>query len=139
MIFIKSIFFCFTIWVLTALLNALLSGTFLCVFSNAFRHWPETFFEVFICTLFFSVPGIFILWILLLANWHQQQLFGLLLKASLIISALSSLLLGVFPFSLIKGQQLFLSLCIVSASIASIMMHHSIIKSISANKIENDA
>jgi hypothetical protein len=134
MIFIKSVFLSFTIWVLTALLNTMLSGGCL-AFSNEVRYWQETFLLVFIGTLIFSIPGIFIFWIVLLVNWRKDLLFRSLLKAGFVISALSSLLLFILPFNHIKGQQAPISLCMIIAAVASIMIHYPAIRSISTNKI----
>ena len=131
---IKSIFLSFTIWVLTALLNACLGGTWLSVFSNEFSAWQLIFLQVFVCTLFFSVPGMFIFWIVLLVNWEQERLFRVLLKTAFVVSILSSVILYFLPVDVVDDQQFFLSLCVVIASIASIMIHHSTIKTISANK-----
>lgn len=127
---IKSIFTCFTIWVLTALLNALLSGTWLSIFSNETGHWPEAFFIILISTLIFSIPGAFVLWIVLLINWNARLLFRTLLGTALVVSVLSSGLLYILPVDIIKGKQFFLSTCMVISSVASIMIHHTNIKSI---------
>lgn len=124
MAFIRSIFFSFTIWLLAAMFNALLSGAWLNVFASYFNEGAGTFFLVFIFTLIFSIPGIFIFWIVLLANWDEVFLFRLLLKAGLIISVLSSLLLYKLHLDEVAGQQLFLSFSIVVSTISSIMIHH---------------
>ncbi|MEP7142337.1 MAG: hypothetical protein ABI707_05690 [Ferruginibacter sp.] len=138
--FIKSIFLSFTIWVLTALLNAIFSGSWLALFSIELKNWPTAFLVVLICTLVFSIPGMFIFWIVLLVRWNKDLLFRSLLQTGFIISALSSLLLFILPVNELKGQQAFLSLFIVIAVITSVMIHHSIIKSISKNIMtENDA
>jgi len=129
----QSIFLIFTIWVVTALLNATLCGTLISLFSNEFNYWPSAILMVFIFTLIFSIPGILIYWIILLVNWESAGLFRTLLKAGIIISSLSSLLSYVLPVGMEKGEQLFLPICIVIAAIASIMFHHTIIKSIVVN------
>ncbi|MCW3094244.1 MAG: hypothetical protein JWP81_5313 [Ferruginibacter sp.] len=49
----KSIFFCFTIWVTTALLNGFMSGSFLMMTTKEFAQWPDAFFTLLFCTLFF--------------------------------------------------------------------------------------
>ncbi|MBC7886610.1 MAG: hypothetical protein H7Z13_01880 [Ferruginibacter sp.] len=134
MALIKSILLSFSHWVLTALLNALLSGGWLSFFSTECNPWPGAYLLVFICTLVFSIPGIFIFWIVLLVNWDEDLLFRSLLKTGCIVAALTSLLLFVLPVDSIKGQQLFLSCCMLVASGASIMIHHSIIKSITPCK-----
>jgi hypothetical protein len=136
--FFKSIFSAFTIWVLAALLNALISATWMSLFATEFNRWPVWFFLSVAFTLFFSVPGVFIFWLVLLANWQKPLLFQTLLKAGLIISSLSSLFLFVLNDHEIEGQQFAQSLSIIISSIASIMMHFPILKNIPSNKIAND-
>jgi hypothetical protein len=135
MVLIKSIFLSFTIWVLTALLNAVLAVTWLSIFSNEFTCLPAAILVVFIFTLIFSIPGMVIFWIVLLVNRDEELLFRSLLKTGFIVSALSSLMLYILNDDMIGGQKLFLPSCIVIASVASIMIHHPGINSISASKI----
>ena len=130
----KSILLSFTVWVMAALFNACLGGTWLSFFSNEFSTWQVIVLQVFVCTLFFSLPGMFIFWIVLLVNWEQERLFRVLLKTAFVVSILSSVILYFLPVDVVDDQQFFLSLCVVIASIASIMIHHSTIKTISANK-----
>ena len=136
--FFKSIFTTFTIWVLAALINALLSATWLWLFSNEYNHWPTGFALALVFTLLFSTPGIFIFWLLLLINWEKAMLFQTLLKAGFLISSFSSLILFLFEDTELEGQQLFLSLSIVISSTASIMMHFTIFKTFPSNKISNN-
>ncbi len=136
--FFKSIFSTFTIWVLAALLNALISATWMSLFATEFNRWPVWFFLSVVFTLFFSLPGVFIFWLVLLANWQKPLLFQTLLKVGFIISSLSSLFLFVLNDHEIEGQQFPLSLSIIISSIASIMIHFTILKNISLNKIAND-
>lgn len=138
-IFIKLTIACFTIWVSTALLNALMGGTWLAVYSNEYNPWIQAFAIVFGCTLIFSVPAMFIFWIVLLSARHNLLLFRLLLKTGFIVSSLSSLLLFKLHVNEIEGQQFFLTLFIVISSISSIMLHHQIIKSILKNKNQDYA
>ncbi len=138
MVFFKSIFSTFTIWVLAAILNALLSATWLWLFSTEYSYWPSGFGLTLLFTLIFSTPGIFVFWLVLLVNWQKPLLFQTLLKAGLIISLLSSLFLFVLNDNEIGGQQFPLSLSIIISAIASIMMHFAIFKNISSNKISND-
>lgn len=131
---IKSIFSSFTVWILTALLNAVLSGTVVSILSSESESWPSTVLLVFIFTLVFSIPGIFIFWIILLVNWEAEGLFRILLRLGFIVSILSSLLVYVLPMGMEKGQLLLLSLCMMTATITSIMVHHSILMSITKKK-----
>ncbi|MEO6729632.1 MAG: hypothetical protein ABIN01_00315 [Ferruginibacter sp.] len=137
--FIKLTIACFTIWVSTALLNALMAGTWLAVYSNEYDPWIQAFAIVFGCTLIFSVPAMFIFWLVLLSARHNPLLFRLLLKTGFIVSSLSSLLLFKLHMDEVQGQQLFLILFIVISSISSIMLHHQPLKSIIKNKNQGRA
>lgn len=100
----KTIFLTFTIWVLTALLNGLLSGTWLILYSVEFNEWAVACFSVFIATLFFSIPGTFILWLVFLVNNKEEYLFRSLLKTGFIVSSLSSAFIFILPLGLPKNR-----------------------------------
>ncbi|MEO7529777.1 MAG: hypothetical protein ABIS69_00150, partial [Sediminibacterium sp.] len=102
------------------------------------NQWPGALLLAFVFTLVFSVPGIFIFWIVLLANWSDAILFRIMLRAGFVISGLSSLLLLIVPDNDIKAHFFLLSFCVVVAAIASIMIHHPIIQSINRDKTEYD-
>ncbi len=123
----KSIFICCSIWLLAGLLNALLFATWLSLFTTEFHHWPRTFGLALIFSLLFSVPGMFIFWVVFVVNWSCDLLFRHLLNAGLILSVLSSLLLFLFDGE-IQKQQFVLACYIVIAALSSIMIHHTFIK-----------
>ena len=136
--FFKSIFSTFTIWVLASLLNALLGATWLRLFLTEYNHWPVRFALTLLFTIFFSTPGMFVFWLMLLINWENTRLFRSLLKAVFIISILSALFLFLLNDHELERQQLFLSLFNVISPKASIMMHVPIFKTIPSNKITSD-
>lgn len=125
---LKSIFICLTIWVLTALINTLLSGTILLFFSLNFRSSASVFFLVFIFTLIFSIPAVFVFWNVLLIYWNNENLFRILLRVGFITSCLSTPLVVKLLDEEISTV-IWLSIFIVISSIGSIMFHHSIIRS----------
>ena len=133
--FLKSVFLSFTIWIVATLVNALLGGTWLTYFSEQPDHWPGACLLLFICTLVFSIPAMLIFWVVLLSNLDSDNLFKILLRTGIIVAALSTLILFFFPAGVIHSDMLFLAPCIVIATISSIMLHHSIIKSFSSNFI----
>ena len=135
MTFFKSVFLSFTIWIVATLVNALLGGTWLTYFSEQPDYSPGAYLLLFICTLVFSIPAMFIFWVVLLSNWDSDNLFKILLRTGIVVAALSTLVLFFFPAGVIHSDMLFLAPCIVIATIFSIMVHHSIIKSIASNKI----
>ncbi len=123
---IQIVFVNFTLWMLTALVNGLLGGTWCYVFVANWKSWWEHCLLIFLATLVFSVPGFFIIWIVLLGNYASPGLFRSLLKAGLVVSALSSMLLLCFD-DFIVGQQLMLAVLTVLSTLVSIMLLHSII------------
>lgn len=131
---IKSSFVCFTIWMLAALFNAMLTSICLYSFSADFTPRDGNFFLVFIFSLIFSVPGIIIFWIVLLVNWNEDMLFRTLLKTGFIVAAASSLFLCTPIFDGITKHPLSLAPCIIIATIGSIMLHHSLIISFFSKK-----
>lgn len=137
--FLKSIFLSFTIWIVATLVNALLGGTWLSCFSEQPDHWLVACLLLFICTLVFSIPAMLIFWVVLLSNLDSDNLFKILLRTGIIVAALSTLILFFFPAGVIHSDMLFLAPCIVIATISSIMVHHSIIKSFSSNNITGHA
>ena len=136
----KAIFLTFTIWLLTALLNGLLSGTWLVFYSVEFNEWTIGCFSVFIATLFFSIPGTFILWLVFLVNSKEEYLFRSLLKAGFIVSSLSSAFIFVLPLGLGKREFLMVFLLAILSLTTAIMIHHAAIRTKTSHKtIENYA
>ena len=132
--FIKTIIITFTTWVLNALINCLLSGTWLSFVSS--KGEPILYLLVFVATMVLSVPGYLMFWIVFLTNRNETQLFKTLLKTGMVIASLSSLILFKLPANEIKGQEIFVSICIIISTIASIMIHHTAIKSFDNNEKE---
>ena len=137
MIFFKSIFLCLTIWVLTALINTLLSGTMLLFFSFDFHLSYSVFFLVFFFTLIFSIPAMFIFWNVLMIYWNNKNLFLILLRVGFITSCLSIPLV----IKLLDEQmttEMWLSIFVIISAIGSIMFHHSIIRQHTNKNLEKE-
>ena len=135
--FFKSIFLCFTIWVLTALINTLLSGTMLLFFSFDFHLSYSVFFLVFFFTLIFSIPAMFIFWNVLMIYWNNKNLFLILLRVGFITSCLSIPLV----IKLLDEQmttEMWLSIFVIISAIGSIMFHHSIIRQHTNKNLEKE-
>ena len=126
--FFKSIFLCLTIWVLTALINTLLSGTMLLFFSFDFHLSYSVFLLVFFFTLIFSIPAMFIFWNVLMIYWNNKNLFLILLRVGFITSCLSVPLVIKLMDEPISTE-IWLSIFVIISAIGSIMFHHSIIRS----------
>ena len=135
--FFKSIFLCLTIWVLTALINTLLSGTMLLFFSFDFHLSYSVLFLVFFFTLIFSIPAMFIFWNVLMIYWNNKNLFLILLRVGFITSCLSIPLV----IKLLDEQmttEMWLSIFVIISAIGSIMFHHSIIRQHTNKNLEKE-
>lgn len=131
---IRTIVVTFTTWVLTALLNGLLAGTWLVLFPPFKEYWAIYYLSSFLTTLVLSTPGYFIYWIVFLTSSAEGKLFGILLRTGLIISFLSAMLFFLLPFVNFGHQEFFLSACTIISTIAAIMIHHRSIQLIDAKK-----
>ena len=135
--FFKSIFLCLTIWVLTALINTLLSGTMLLFFSFDFHLSYSVFFLVFLFTLIFSIPAMFIFWNVLMIYWNNKNLFLILLRVGFITSCLSVPLVIELMDEPISTE-IWLSIFVIISAIGSIMFHHSIIRQHTNKNLEKE-
>ena len=132
----KIFFVCFTIWVLTAMLNSIVTSCCMFVLLHADSNLLEASFIVFIATLIFSLPGIFILWLTLLFCHEKENLFGVLLRSGFIICAISCCLFCLIPAIEMK-ERFVLAVCVLISFITSIMFHHRIIRSFITDKKTN--
>jgi hypothetical protein len=138
--YLKSILHSFTVWVLAALSNAILSACCLSVAPNEFDHWGEAFILAFFFTLVFSIPAVFVFWVAYMTNKmvDGNSLFRVLLRTGFITAAISGILFFVSFKVMFKGFTFFLMLSIIVAAISSIMLHHNFIINNHKNKISNN-
>ncbi len=133
----RSIIFCFTIWVLTALLAGISGGSFCLFFFAGNPGWGESFMLVFVGTLFCSAPAMSIFWLIALSNRNSPLLFRTLLQRILVLSAASCILLFFLPLDEPGTHRLGLSICVVLSGLSSVMLHHQTILSFSNRKINS--
>lgn len=130
----------FTIWVLAALINAILSTCCLSVAPNNFGNWIENFTLIFFLTLVFSIPAIFIFWIIYMTTpMDGNALFPQLLRTGFIMAFISAVLFFIFFNSMFKSGAFFLALSIIVAAVTSIMLHHHFIVASYKNKTNRNA
>jgi putative effector of murein hydrolase len=128
-LFIKTTFFSFTIWVLTAFINGALYAIVFCLGKLVHSDFAESFALAIIFSMLFSIPAIFCLWLVFLHNNEEDDLSVRLLKAAFVLSSLSCLLLLLLPEDVVNGHWLLLSLIIVVSSLVAVLIHHPILKS----------
>ena len=102
--YIKITVTTFTAWILCAIINGLLCGTYMYLATSYFSEWPGEILLVFFFSLFFSAPGFFIFWIVLLisfARWIEERaLFRVALSTGFVLS----LITGVLGSNMLKSE-----------------------------------
>lgn len=126
----------FTIWVLTALINAIISACCLSGGRSGYNEWIGAFLLTIIFTLVFSVPATFIFWITFMgAHKNDADYLFRLLLATGIVGALISAIVFYFSFyAEFKDYTFSLAISIEIATIISIVLHHSFIVEMYKNK-----
>jgi hypothetical protein len=119
----------FTIWVLTALINAVISACCLAFSNTEFNVWILAFLLTLFFTLLFSVPAVFIFFICFAATSKSDagHLFRVLLVAAFVTAIISAAGFYVAFYYQFKTFTIFLTLSIVISAISSIMLHHKFI------------
>ncbi|MBC7510399.1 MAG: hypothetical protein H7320_16880 [Ferruginibacter sp.] len=137
----KTLFCTFTIWVLAALINATLSASCLLLKPGEFDNWAQSFGLSFFFTLLFSLPSVFIFWLLFLMNNKEdgQSLFQLLYRTGFVTAVFSAIFFAVSFYSMFKSYVFLLGFCIIVAAVTSIMCHHSLIAIIHKQKLHSHA
>ena len=117
----------FTIWLLTASINALLAGIAVAIINHEYGRVPEFCLISGILSLVFSVPGFFIFWIVLLVKAAKQErgrtLFRAALGTGFILSAATAACSYGLLFNAVKNYSFVLILIIVLSFLSSIMIH----------------
>ncbi len=139
--YIKITITTFTAWILCAIINGLLCGTYMYLATSYFSEWPGEILLVFFFSLFFSAPGFFIFWIVLLisfARWIEERaLFRVALSTGFALSLITGFLgSNMFKSEFPNSKYLFVFFVILSA-ITGIMMHFNHFKKIKYRRNEN--
>jgi hypothetical protein len=117
--FIKSSFFTFTIWIVTAMLNSLLYAVIFSLGNLVKDGFIETAGIVFFFSLLMSVS----------ANCQHEQLSRILLRTVFILTLFTVMVITLVPGGTQKGHWLLQSSIIVVSAIISVMLHHRFLKS----------
>lgn len=139
--YIKITITTFTIWMVCAIINGLLCGTYIFFGNHYFSEWPGDVLFIFFLSLFFSVPGFFIFWIVLLisfARWIEERaLFRVALSTGLVLASITGVICSeVFKSEFQKDKYLFVLFVILSA-ITGIIIHFNHFKKIKYKRNEN--
>lgn len=127
----------FTIWIMAAVINGLLCGICMSVSDTAY----EPVITIIFCgifSLFFSIPGFFIFWIVMLIAigryTYGRALFRVGLSAGLVLSAATAVMCVQFFIYLSPNIQYVIPVFIIFSAITSIMMHFNLFKKIGIEK-----
>jgi hypothetical protein len=129
----------FTIWIMAAAINGFFCG----IYMSFFGRESETIPLIFFCgalSLFFSVPGFFIFWIVMLISIskyiYERALFRAALSVGLILAASTAVISSGLYSSVSSTSWFVFPLFIIVSTIASIMMHFNLFKKIKGNSIK---
>ncbi|MGN6602820.1 MAG: hypothetical protein ACTHK8_10245 [Ginsengibacter sp.] len=133
-IYLKLMFRTFTIWLLTASINGVLTGTAISIIKQEYDLMTGNFIIVGILSLVFSIPGFFIFWLFLLfsAARHKRDrdLFRSALSSGFILSAITAACGYHLLFAEVKNYAIALVLLITFSCLGSIMLHFKYFKNL---------
>ena len=117
----------FTIWLLTAFINGLLSGIAVAILNNEHSSMAEFCLVIGLLSGIFSVPGFLIFWLVLLIKAArkvtERALFRSALSAGFMLSAATATCGYELLFNVLKNYAWVLVLIIILATVISIMIH----------------
>lgn len=117
----------FTIWLLTAFINAVLTGMVVTFCEQEYGMLLEICLITGILSLAFSVPGFFIFWLVLLFKAvryeRERTLFRSALTAGFILSAATAACAYGLLFSEAGNYAFVLIITIILSAVISIMVH----------------
>lgn len=136
--YIKITVTTFTIWMLCAMINGLLCGAYLSFAHHYLSEWLADILIIFFFSLFFSAPGYFILWIVLLisfARWIEERaLFRVALSTGFVLA----LITGVISSEIFKDEfpngKFLVALFVILSAMTGIIMHFNHFKKIKINE-----
>jgi hypothetical protein len=124
----------FTIWVLASLINGLLCAISLSIIYNIYSELAGEIIGIAFISLFFSAPGFFIFWLILLFKIStyttDRALFRSALTTGYILASVTAFF-GSKMFSYeFDNHSLIPAACIILSAMSSIMLHFKHFKKI---------
>ena len=138
--YVSITFRTFTIWIMTAVFNGLLCGIYMCLYGRESEPIPVIFFCG-LLSLFFSIPGFFIFWLVMLISISRYIYGRALFRAALSTCLILATATAVISYRLYKSVSstscFVFPLFIIFSAIASIMIHFNLFKKIySSSKLK---
>jgi len=133
-LYLKLTFRTFTIWVLASFINGLLCAVYEASMNHMSNAFPVGILVVFFISLFFSAPGFFIFWIILLTKLvngiYERALFRTALSTGFPLAAATAIIsLELLKPDFSTHKYVFILFAILS-SMTSIMVHFNHFKKI---------
>jgi hypothetical protein len=123
-----------TIWLCACLINAMLCGIALVFLNDMYLEVIGDIFLIFMLSLFFSAPGFFIFWVILLIKFcfyiTGRTLFRSALITGFVLSSVTAYFGSKIFASEFMGYALIPASCIIFSAISSIMLHFKYFKKI---------
>lgn len=125
----------FTIWIMASIINGLLCGIYFAICDGEYAPVLLGIVSAGVCSLFFSVPGIFIFWVIMLLmigrKLHGRALFRAALSTGMLLASATAFL---FAGMVSRYQVPVISSFIILSAITSIMMHFTRFKKMRATE-----
>jgi hypothetical protein len=133
-LYLKLTFRTFTIWILASFINGLLYGIYKASMNHISNAFPVGILVIFFISLFFSAPGFFIFWIILLGKLgkgiYERALFRAALSTGFLLAAATAIVCLELLKSAFSTDKYVLILFAILSSMSSIMIHFNHFKKI---------
>ncbi len=124
----------FTIWILASFINGLFCGIFITLSNVVYFELFGNIILVFICSLFFSAPGFFVFWLILLFKIStyttERALFRSALITGFILASITGLFCSNIYSSVFDYHSIVIVACVIFSAVSSIMLHFKHFKKI---------
>ncbi len=124
----------FTIWILASIINGVLCGIFLTISNTKYFELIGNILLVCACSLFFSAPGFFVFWLVLLfkisTHTAERALFRSALITGLTLASITGLFCSNMYSSLFDYHSIVIVTCVIFSAMSSIMLHFKHFKKI---------
>lgn len=118
-----------SIWLVSLIINALFD-LLLIGFTSGGSEWLGTLGLVLVFSAMFSLPGMIVLWLLILFQYTNSALFNAVFYGVLIISFLCVFVFFMSIGEGFGGQSIYIIVMAVVSSIISVLLHEQTIKNI---------
>jgi hypothetical protein len=124
----------FTIWLMASLINGLICSISLSIFNNIYSEIVAEIIIIAFVSLFFSAPGFFIFWLILLFKISTYTTERALFRSALITGFILASVTAFFGSKMVSSEfdnhSSIPATCIILSAMSSIMLHFKHFKKI---------